>query len=247
MAQLQRNLETENVQKTVDWSPPQHERRYDHETVQEIVNRASRLQSQHADTLSAQQIETIGAEVGVDPVFIRRALALMEEEQRGPVTITERLSHQNAPLTARGVLQPLTSRGKWIATVVPLSYGVLTYVGFSTNGGNHSEITNTLAFVLGPALAVALGAGLKNRRLGALSGGLVGASIMAAAIARFGGGPANQALPMIAMFVGAGTTIGVVSASIAKRWPHLKTSADAALLRVATVIDHPNPAENKRG
>ena len=57
------------------------EKRYDEETVQKILAAAGRLQQEHRETLSAEQVEAIGQEVGLDPVFIRKVLAQMETQE----------------------------------------------------------------------------------------------------------------------------------------------------------------------
>jgi len=225
LAQRLQHQNTEDTTDTINWSSPQ-EQRYDHDAVQKVVDLASRLQSQHAETLTAQQVETIGEEVGVDPVFIRRALALMEEEQSTEVVRTAQPAQLHAPLTGSSNLTPLSSRGKWIATAMPFAYGALSYVGFSSHDSNRSEIEWALCFVMAPTLAVILGAGLKNPRLGTLSGGLIAVSMWVAAILAHGGAvPSAQELPLIVTFLVSGMTIGGVSASVSKRWAQIKASA----------------------
>lgn len=50
------------------------ERRYKPETLRKVVELASRLQAEHRETLTPQEIEAIGVEVGLDPVFVRQAI-----------------------------------------------------------------------------------------------------------------------------------------------------------------------------
>lgn len=49
-------------------------RRYDAATLKKVTALAEQLQRQHEETLSASQIELIGAEVGLEPHFVRRAI-----------------------------------------------------------------------------------------------------------------------------------------------------------------------------
>jgi class 3 adenylate cyclase len=53
----------------------QQEPRYDAETLRKVTALAQELQQQHQETLTSQQIESIGAEIGLEKVFIRQALA----------------------------------------------------------------------------------------------------------------------------------------------------------------------------
>lgn len=51
------------------------EQRYDASTLRKVTALAQQLQSRSQDTLSASEIENIGAEVGLEPRFIQQALA----------------------------------------------------------------------------------------------------------------------------------------------------------------------------
>jgi class 3 adenylate cyclase len=53
----------------------QQEPRYDAETLRKVTALAQELQLQHQETLTSQQIESIGAEIGLEKLFIRQALA----------------------------------------------------------------------------------------------------------------------------------------------------------------------------
>jgi class 3 adenylate cyclase len=61
------------------------ERRYDRETLGKVTALAERLQSRQAETLSARDIEAIGTEVGLEPAFVRQALAELAAESRPAV------------------------------------------------------------------------------------------------------------------------------------------------------------------
>ncbi|MBI3911038.1 MAG: hypothetical protein HY320_08915 [Armatimonadetes bacterium] len=58
------------------------EPRYDAATLQKVAALAARLQSRHEETLTAQEMESIGAEVGLEPAFIRQALWQLTREKR---------------------------------------------------------------------------------------------------------------------------------------------------------------------
>lgn len=55
-------------------SQKEGERRYDAATLRKVVNLATRLQNRHEEMLTEAQIEAIGAEIGLEPAFIRQAL-----------------------------------------------------------------------------------------------------------------------------------------------------------------------------
>lgn len=62
---------------------PQHaEPRYDSETLSKVTRLAQELQSRHQQTMTAREMEEAGAEVGLDPAFIRRALAELAQKGR---------------------------------------------------------------------------------------------------------------------------------------------------------------------
>ena len=63
--------------------------RYDAETQQKIIALASRLQQERDATLNAEQLAAAGAEVGLEPAFVREAVARLEaaeEAARAAVT-----------------------------------------------------------------------------------------------------------------------------------------------------------------
>jgi len=57
------------------------ERRYDSATLRKVVNLATRLQNRHEEMLTEAQIEAIGAEIGLEPAFVRQALAQLSAPQ----------------------------------------------------------------------------------------------------------------------------------------------------------------------
>jgi hypothetical protein len=60
------------------------ERRYDEGTLRKVTALAARLQSEKQETLTAREIEAIGAEAGLEPAFIQQALAQVIGGQPAP-------------------------------------------------------------------------------------------------------------------------------------------------------------------
>src|SRR5690242_19348164 len=60
------------------------EPRYDAVTLRKVARLAQRLQDRQQETLTAREMESIGAEVGLDPTFMRRALAQLTAPPSSP-------------------------------------------------------------------------------------------------------------------------------------------------------------------
>src|SRR5438105_3690762 len=61
------------------------EPRYDAQTVRKVAALASRLQqqqSQHQEELTARELESVGAEVGLEPAFIQQALSQVDAQSQ---------------------------------------------------------------------------------------------------------------------------------------------------------------------
>ncbi len=58
----------------------QQERRYDPDTLRRMTALATRMQHDHYDKITAGEMESIGAEVGLKPEFVQQALAQMDAE-----------------------------------------------------------------------------------------------------------------------------------------------------------------------
>jgi hypothetical protein len=93
------------------------EPRYDAEAVRKVAALAARLQGQQQEGVTAQEMEAIGAEVGLESAFIRQALA-----------------HLTGGQAAHTALAPRVERGKRIARaavwwsaawVMPVSAAIL--------------------------------------------------------------------------------------------------------------------------
>ncbi len=68
------------------------EPRFDTETVQKVAALANRLQAKHQETMSATEIEAVGAEVGLKPEFVKDALRQLTatEERRTESGLAQR-------------------------------------------------------------------------------------------------------------------------------------------------------------
>src|SRR5437667_7907251 len=60
------------------------EPRYESGILEQVAALATRLQSARQETLTVREIEAIGAEVGLEPAFIREALTQLTTEQPRP-------------------------------------------------------------------------------------------------------------------------------------------------------------------
>ncbi|MCC6442206.1 MAG: adenylate/guanylate cyclase domain-containing protein [Armatimonadetes bacterium] len=90
----------------------EEEPRYDPRMMQKVLALAGRLQREHEETMSAAEIESIGAEVGVDPAFIRRALSRISAAQPSRTAVEE---------------QKAEFRSTVAVLAAPLLWGVLAY------------------------------------------------------------------------------------------------------------------------
>jgi len=66
----------------LEGEPTQLEIRYDGDTLRKVTALAARLQHEQQETFTAEEIEAIGAEVGLQPALIRQALVRLDEERR---------------------------------------------------------------------------------------------------------------------------------------------------------------------
>ncbi|HZO89891.1 MAG TPA: hypothetical protein VFB38_16295 [Chthonomonadaceae bacterium] len=91
--------------------------RYDPEMLNKVTALASQLQNRHQETLTAQQMEAIGAEVGLEPAFVRQALGLLSEK-RARIERTRTLWKE---------FWSRENRQKAAAFLFPLLWGLLTF------------------------------------------------------------------------------------------------------------------------
>jgi class 3 adenylate cyclase len=125
-------------------APAVNEARYDPETAGKIAALATRLQSRHQETLTAGEIEAIGAEVGLKPGFVQQAVLHFNRSKTAAIPHPPRsLSPQT--LRARAAIWWVT------AWAIPLT---LFFIGLHTVGAP------TMLIYFFPGVAVYAGVGL---------------------------------------------------------------------------------------
>jgi len=94
--------------------------RYDPETLKKVIELAGKLQHEGHSHLTASEMEQFGAEVGLDPTYIRKALAQIDSNQRSTAN----------PVT-KNVVEPISVAELASAIVslsVPIAYGSLAFI-----------------------------------------------------------------------------------------------------------------------
>lgn len=87
----------------------QNEPRYDSATVNRVIALAGQMQMQHHQTMSSQDIEGLGKELGIDSVFLRRALAQTQADLQAEAT------QASATAAKRAV-----RRQTWVTVTAPI-------------------------------------------------------------------------------------------------------------------------------
>lgn len=94
----------------------------------EVLQRAAQLQQHHDATLSAQELEAAAVEIGLDPVFVRQAIAqITAEAEQEVMTSTQSETRSIGRLRPRRRL--LTPPAEWAVSSFGLVLGVLCGVG----------------------------------------------------------------------------------------------------------------------
>lgn len=149
------------------------ERRYDPDTLRKVTALAARLQSEHQEKLSVHDMERIGAEVGLEPTFIRKALEQHNEHQANTTVSLngeETELPSNTQVSTRGQSQTtgelLTPKSEYYAAVtafsLPLIWGSLAYMTKSA-----ADLTAIMTLVTPAPLAALLGFLSGRRGMGA--------------------------------------------------------------------------------
>jgi len=109
------------------------EPRYDGEALRKVTALAQRLERERHDTLSAREIEEIGAEVGLDPAFIRTAIAQVHTAARVPQRQEPRASRHALPAeeSRTGPLVPVPLQVSVYWAVLAAILGDQNGAGFS--------------------------------------------------------------------------------------------------------------------
>lgn len=92
-------------------SLPSSQTRYSPETLRRVVELASRIQMETRETLTAEEVEAIGKEVGLDPVFVRQAMSEFVKEHQ-PTRAGE---HVAKPKVLRNLPRDWLVAGWWAA------------------------------------------------------------------------------------------------------------------------------------
>lgn len=134
----------------------QQEPRYDAETLRKVTALAQELQQQHQETLTSQQIESIGAEIGLEKVFVRQALAEVTARAAAvakPVTVSPAMKKRLSFVWWRtawvmfpmvGALEPLLRLpGEAVGFLFMAVLGLYLGVGFFLNSGETSEVAES--------------------------------------------------------------------------------------------------------
>ncbi|MCS7187025.1 MAG: adenylate/guanylate cyclase domain-containing protein [Armatimonadota bacterium] len=85
--------------------------RYSPETLRKVVELASRIQMETRETLTAEEVEAIGKEVGLDAVFVRQAMSEFVKEQQAIKT----REHVTKPTIWRKLLRDWLAASWWAA------------------------------------------------------------------------------------------------------------------------------------
>lgn len=133
------------------------DRRYNHETLSRVTALAQRLQSRHQESLTAREVEEIGAEVGLAPDFIRQAL--------GQVTSTSLATAEKpaiVPTPRTGSVRRWTAyRKAWLGSAWSLPF-VMMFATTDLHNTGPSGVTMAL-FVLSWALYIGVSILLGHR------------------------------------------------------------------------------------
>ncbi len=132
------------------YEPPTQEtqqRTYDLETIGKVTRLAERLQSREKDAWTAEEVEAMGAEVGLKPEFIREALGKVEEERKATAA-PPKPKRQVSPATLKSWRNAWWAGG-WMAAPLGL-FAIANVLGMS-------EVTQGLGLFLGVPLYIGLG------------------------------------------------------------------------------------------
>jgi hypothetical protein len=138
-----------------DQSQQTQESTYDLETIGKVTRLAERLQSRDKEAWSAAEIESMGAEVGLRPEFIRQALGKVEEERK---VTTAKPKQKASPETLKAWRNAWWAGG-WMFAPLAL-FAITNVLGLS-------EVTQGLGLFLGVPLYVGLGVYLNSIAKGA--------------------------------------------------------------------------------
>ena len=205
--------------------------RYDAESVREVLARASEIEAaQHEpDALTAEQVETLGAELGLSPAAVRRALGEREHKASPAVLTVPSISARRERLTvAQIVAVPLPG----LVYAIALSVCLFTLARFLNGAILTTAATAFIlfsVFFLPPLLSGWLGWRRGDVRLGLATGFACPALTMLALIVGAGLQSGKWATPdarsalIIGSSIVAGTFLGWFGAFLRERYEQEQT------------------------
>lgn len=165
------------------------ERRYDARTQQKVIALASRLQDERRETLTAQEMEDLGQEVGLEPHFIRQALAQLPTKKRAE---TQASLVPKPPAGSRTEF-----RSVLIAFLLPLIWGILARIG-----SPNPVLAQFYTLISPPALACLQGFLTGKKRVGlAAALALIASLLPTTAVADYGSMAINSPALFFLFFI----------------------------------------------
>ncbi len=201
--------------------------RYDAAAVKQIIALAEQMQTHHRQTMTPHEVVALSHEVGVEPEFIRRALAQMASGTA--VSTTASTTASSPSQTSQAVAQTrvetfpfqLTRKQRRLLAVPVVLYLLLLpfTLGLINLGDSTNNSTALLMYMIVPTvLALYLGGKSKSCRFGALLGVVTGlTALVSIAInnvaAHHYSAPPGELLNLFAVWVGAGLVLGASGAA----------------------------------
>lgn len=181
-------------------------RRYDADTVRQVLARASELEQEEQDRLSAVQVEALGREIGLSPEAVRRALGEIE--------------HRTGNVQQLQQLRPLRSRAVIDSAMPGLMYAIaLSFFVFYVSSNHSSSVPDPLilviAFCIPPLIALVNSWRQRSLLLGLIGGVATTLSALLAICIGATLGSHNPAFGSeLGMILGAAVLIGLIAALI---------------------------------
>lgn len=207
--------------------------RFDSQAVREVLARASEIEAEpETELLTAAQIETLGAEIGLSPEAVRKALG----EKIGSTAVVAEAS----PAIHKNVLAPLTQEQVKAAYMLNLWYALFSFfflfgvLKFMHGGTTPRETGTPLAIIaaFGAPIFLAFRSGFLAKRVKVgMVGGLLTTllvalvSLVAGAIVE-GNGSLNGVMVILVLVTLLGAIAGGAGAAARHWWDTLPRQGD---------------------
>jgi uncharacterized membrane protein len=159
-------------------------RRYDGAALERALVLAARLQQEHQQTVSADEIEQLGAEIGIAPEFVRSALAVIDEETVSP--------RKASPIMLPPARRRFRLRNLLTITAALLVADLMLAVALQQPAANRdvatyraSTLVMVLVYVVPPLITCVMGWQARQVRNGGIVGALGGLALVLAHLAIF--------------------------------------------------------------